>query len=154
PRTCGSLTGEDFHDGNGHTDAPDGVEGEHEHGPRAPHAQRGDKAAVEQPLARVVSIEQRHRGDTFLEDAVGDPKHHDRWPATAGPADDLADQQRSTAVEWCQYYQSRERGNGQIPEQEFGYQRGQEEEAGGKSDRSHARSLPKTRSNRKIVVTT
>ena len=124
---------ETFDERDGDTDAPEGVDVEHEEGPPGTDAESGDPGVGEKVHvhAEDVGIEERLRGEGLLSDCVGDAEEKDGGPAAAGAASEFADQNRAATVHGREDDDQREPGGWKIAEQEFGDEGCDEEEGDG-----------------------
>ena len=114
-------------------DAPDHVQGQHEHRPRQPDAEPADVTVGEQVEAEVVRVEQRLGEQPLLDQAEGQTQQQDRRPTATGAAGDLADQHGPGPVPEAEHHEHAELGahalvGGQVlvAEQELGDERRQQ----------------------------
>ncbi len=130
PRALRAIGKQPFGEQDGRGDAPDGVDVEHPQRPPRAHAECGDVAGVEQAhvQVKVVGIEEGLGGEGFFEDGVSAAEEQDGGPAAAGGAGDLADEQRAGAVHGRKHDERGKKRDGQIAQEVFGDQRGEEKE--------------------------
>jgi hypothetical protein len=125
---------EGFDEGDGHGDAPESVEVEHEEGPPRADVEGGNPGVGEEmPVEmEIVGIEKRLGSEGFFDDRVGGAEKKDAGPAAPSAANDFPDEEGSAAIQGSHDDEGSQHFEGQVAEEVFGNERrGQDEGDGG-----------------------
>jgi hypothetical protein len=135
PGLFGTGGEERFDEGDGDRDTPEGVQVEHEKGPPRADVESGNPRVIEEMHLhlQVVGIEEGLGDKAFFDEGVGGTEEEDAGPSAAGAANQLANEEGRAAIHGREGDERAEHFDGQIAEEEFGYQgRGEEEGDGGR----------------------